>query len=480
MARGERASDPASRRTGQGGGRQARAEETVSGGSEPERSPSEKAARGLAPTSETTDKADRDRPFVIGLTGAFGSGCTTAAWILSQIDDAYTTVKLSDQVRAEWTKRNSDTEPSRRALQALGDDLRAEEGLEVLAKRALDHARSQDPPPRRIALDGIRNLGELRWLQRELGENFSLFALYADPDTRFERYREYYGSDQAAFAADDQRDQGEDEDWGQQVRRCVDQADVFLLNNAQISGKVRREQALRPKIERYASLVEGRLLEYPSREEVLMNLAFGASHGTKCLKRQVGAVIARGSDPISSGFNENPDDLGPCIHTFGVCYRDQIRQERFEQLAEEGSRCPFCGGVLAIEPGPPWRCGSCRNDLELTFFPDRAMNWCTALHAEERALVNARGADLADSTLYTTTFPCMLCAEKIIHARISEVVFVDAYPDVHGKLLFQEAEVPFRLFEGVRSRNFHRYFAGVQEAKEREAVVSLKRTATAP
>lgn len=108
------------------------------------------------------------------------------------------------------------------------------------------------------------------------------------------------------------------------------------------------------------------------------------------------------------------------------------------------------------------------------------MKWCTALHAEERALINAGDRDLSQSTLYTTTFPCMLCAEKIIHAGIRDVIYVEAYPDLHGMVLFGQAGVTTRRFEGVRSRNFERYFAGTQPEMEEAGKAKLRQIAELP
>jgi deoxycytidylate deaminase len=122
---------------------------------------------------------------------------------------------------------------------------------------------------------------------------------------------------------------------------------------------------------------------------------------------------------------------------------------------------------------PPWDC-ECGKSLEQVFFPDRAMKWCTALHAEERAIINAGSRDLSESVLYTTTFPCMLCAEKIIHASIPRVIYVDAYPDSLARLLMLDAGLNVERYEGVRSRNFERYFAGTRPAMEADGLRQLK------
>lgn len=153
--------------------------------------------------------------------------------------------------------------------------------------------------------------------------------------------------------------------------------------------------------------------------------------------------------------------------------------ERFEVLSIEGARCPYCGEAVPRKLLPPYEC-SCGRSLDAAFFPDRAMAWCTALHAEERALLNARSRDLSGCTLYSTTFPCTLCAEKIIHAGIRHVVYVDAYPDAIGLLLLRDAQVKIQRFEGIRSRNFDRYFARTRPAMEQEGIDHLRLTAELP
>lgn len=386
--------------------------------------------------------------FVIGLTGPFSSGCTTAAHYLSEAEPSFTKTKLSDVLRTVFGDQ-----ADRSVMQDHGNELRKNEGDHALVVRALGALVSEADTPERIVIDGIRNLGEVRWLQHALGDRFALFAITGDFEERYERRREKALTTRQ-FQALDKRDQGEDEDYGQQVNRCVDFADVLIPNPTVEEWQI--EDELAGKTLEFAALVGGREGRYATDDEMLMNLAHGATHGSRCLKRQVGAVIARENEALASGYNENPNGLAPCIEQYGTCFRDIIRHEQYEALADEGAKCPYCGEPMQRKLVPPWLCHACGRKLDDAFFPDRAMKWCTALHAEERALINAAGKDLEGTTLYATTFPCMLCAEKIIHAGIGEVVYVEAYPDASGLLLFEEAGVPSRRFQGVRSRNFER------------------------
>lgn len=418
-----------------------------------------------------------DPRLVIGLTGGFGSGCTTVAGLLNS-EEGFHLERLSAELYSEW-ERHHEEPPRRSDLQALGDVMRRSDSG-VLARRAVERAEAEGDV-QLLALDGIRNLGEIRYLIDRFGERFYLFAIHASQVERWKRLESVYtkaGLDESDFYADDRRDQDEEVPWGQQVQLCVDRADVLLLNDVDRSAAKRRDY-FRPKLREYVGLLTGENLRYPTGTEVLMNTAFSAAHQTRCLKRQVGAVIATATgEPISIGFNENPDPVRPCVEQFGECYRDRIRNEHFAGLAGR-TNCPSCGHTIREMVGPPWRCGckaddqidcECDANLENYFFPGRAMNWCTALHAEERAIINSQGRDLTGAVLYTTAFPCFLCAEKILQAGIRRIIFTEAYPDIYSGELLEAAEPPVAIekFEGVRSGKFDRIFGGVRESKDRE------------
>ncbi len=89
------------------------------------------------------------------------------------------------------------------------------------------------------------------------------------------------------------------------------------------------------------------------------------------------------------------------------------------------------------------------------------MNWCTAVHAEVWAVLSA-GNRARGATLYSTTFPCMQCAEKIAQAGIRTVSYTEAYPDAHGLARLNLSQVKVERFEGVRSSAFERIFSTVK------------------
>jgi deoxycytidylate deaminase len=396
---------------------------------------------------------------VVGLTGAFGSGCTSAA---KHLRDAkgYRYVALSGALRDEWRSRHGDAAPSRHHLQQLGDDLRATRGHAALVELALPKVDDE-----LVVVDSIRNLGEVRALREMFGDRFSLIGVLARQQDRWLRIgsTQYMdnGLTQADFLDDDARDKEEEETAnGQQVALCVDAADMLVNSSERDIG------SFYDKVDEFADLAAGGK-RYAETNEIFMHMAYSSAHSSKCLKRHVGAVLVNDrGDVVGVGYNENPVGTHPCVEEPEYefrCFRDNVRNDKFQSLADERVRCPACGEPLRVEEGPPWRCSTCvergvKSNLEVYFFPDRAMSWCTAVHAEVRALM-AAGPAARDTTLYTTTFPCFQCAEKITQAGIKNVWFTEAYPDTLAAERLRIANIAYNQFEGVRSAAFERIFS---------------------
>lgn len=402
---------------------------------------------------------------VIGVTGAFGSGCTTAARYLRD-ERGFEMITLSDCIRSEWNKRNPGKEPSRLDLQKLGDELRQKNKNGFLIETTLNELNKKDGNPKYLVFDGIRNLGEIDQLRNTFGYKFSLLGVLAATDERWERIGSTTyidkGLTRSDFILDDQRDSNEEVDWGQQVHLCIDRADLLVNNAANVTLT-----AFKNKILEFIDLVSGTTVRSAAMDEILMNMAFSGSHSSKCLKRHVGAVVVDPSGRVVGvGYNENPLGTKPCVEEpeYGKqCFRDIVRNEHFKRLSERKILCPVCANQLPEIKGPPWRCPNCakkevKTNLESFFFPDRAMNWCTAIHAEVWAIL-AAGDRGRGGTLYTTAFPCFQCAEKITQAEIDEVIFTEPYPDPYSKARLTLAGIKLKQFEGVRSSSFERIFS---------------------
>jgi deoxycytidylate deaminase/dephospho-CoA kinase len=328
---------------------------------------------------------------VIGFTGAFGSGCSTACGYLRH-ERGFTMIALSDPLKAIWEKRTSNRNYTREDLQKLGDEIRKEQGPGAVVKLAFEGVPQDYEHP--IVVDGIRNVGEIEALRDRFGYAFSLIAVLARRDDRWDRIGQSAYLDKSLgksdFDDDDLRDWDEDTTYGQQVNLCVDKADILIDNQEALKG-------FKAKVLKFVDLLTRKQIVSATEQEIFMNMAFAASHSSKCKKRHVGAVIVAGGQVVGVGYNENPLGTKPCVEepTYNFeCYRDILRNAHFADLANRGARCPKCGEPLKSKPGPPWLCEVClakneKTNLEPFFFPDRAMSWCTAVHAELWALMSA-------------------------------------------------------------------------------------------
>jgi len=74
------------------------------------------------------------------------------------------------------------------------------------------------------------------------------------------------------------------------------------------------------------------------------------------------------------------------------------------------------------------------------------LEYCRATHAEQNAIAQAayQGVATKAATLYTTHFPCVLCAKVLVNAGIKEIIFLNHEKDDLSKQVLEEAGVKIR------------------------------------
>ena len=150
-------------------------------------------------------------------------------------------------------------------------------------------------------------------------------------------------------------------------------------------------------------------MERPSIDEYFMDMAQLVSTRSTCIRRSVGAVIVKEKRLLSTGYNGSPKGTQHC-EKIG-CIRDQMN-------IPSGTRHELCRGV----------------------------------HAEQNAVAQAAyfGVSVKDSTLYTTTYPCSMCAKILINAGIKEIVYNEGYVDDLSKNLLAETDILVREYHPKR------------------------------
>jgi len=421
---------------------------------------------------------------IIGLTGPFGSGCSTIAKILSDKIEyrkgqkyGFEYIKISDILKREARNQGINIEKieprqRRKVLQDLGNNLRKEKGLGVLVQWAIAEARQKDK--NLIVIESIKNPGELIELKKY--PNAYLMAIDAPYDVRWKRAKDVYKGDQQQFDIDDERDRNEGIECGQNVQKCVDLADIFITNEIDIKAEHGWEVFERTKIVRFVKLIKEPGSDEPTTLELMMNNAYCTSLLSTCMKRQVGAVItvaeinnkniySETKDQkikpreylIATGYNAVPEGELCCEVNYKRCYREKIFRESLEKL----KHCPVCGKKLSSYSNS---CPKCKTEFE-KLYPSKSLDLCRSLHAEESAILQTArlgGISLAGATLYTTTFPCLLCANKILAGGIARVIWLEPYPDKNSMELLKRADergaIELIEFEGVKAEAFYKLF----------------------
>lgn len=420
---------------------------------------------------ETHQNSNRSN-LVIGLTGPFGSGCSTLRKILKG-DYGFCEFMISDDIRAEVEAEGRSIKKGelgwRKVLQEHGDKKRKDD-IGYWVHKALGRIDGADAGEKPIVIDGFRNFGEVEEI-RKIYPRFFLVAVYAEKEERWKRVQNDYHGRQDEFEEDDRRDKLEEVEWGQSVQKCVDDADYAFYNNEHLF--INEHGIEKPAIERIKRVMKECADDFvplmnssdsqvrrPKPEEIQIAAAYAQSNSSTCKKRHVGAVIVvnrNGQDfPISMGFNENPPNIKTCSQE-GGCYKDEDMESKLGAL--EDIHCVKCGRKYN-KLNTSWVC-ECGESFKNWLHPNRNMELCTAVHAEERAILSLGGRVAENGTLYVTTFPCFQCARLILDAQIKNVIFVEAYPVWETKRFLEEHNVNVKPFTGFTARAFFKVFRKV-------------------
>ena len=142
------------------------------------------------------------------------------------------------------------------------------------------------------------------------------------------------------------------------------------------------------------------MTERPTWDEYFLRITEEAAKRSTCLRRQVGAILVREKRILTTGYNGAPRGLPHCSEV----------------------------GCLREKEGVP---SGERHEL------------CRGLHAEMNALLQAavHGIRIERATLYSTTYPCSLCAKMLINCGVERVVCTEDYPDRLAKEMLAQAGI---------------------------------------
>ncbi|MEP7173480.1 MAG: anti-phage dCTP deaminase [Aestuariivirga sp.] len=253
---------------------------------------------------------------------------------------------------------------------------------------------------------------------------------------------------------------------GQRVGRIFHDAD-FIVNSDINTPNVNDQ------VKRFGELIFNSNCISPTKFEYGMFLAKAAALRTLDLSRQVGAAIfSQAGEIISLGSNEVPKALGGTYwsddqfddreYVRGYDSNDKRKQEILKGIIE------------AIVPPANREAVMKRKGVIDSQFMD-ALEYGRIVHAEMSAISDAarNGHAIRDSVLYSTTFPCHMCAKHIVASGISKVVFLEPYPkslasDLHSDSIEIESSdrgqyskfpaVRFEHFFGVTPRRYRELF----------------------
>jgi deoxycytidylate deaminase len=298
-------------------------------------------------------------------------------------------------------------------------------------------------------LRSLKHPDEIATLRSVYGRAFLVVSAYSPRENRIDTLSGVIAESANKSDITECRKQAEELIWideqeqgtklGQNVGDAFPLADLFIDS--------RSREKIEQSVGRYFDLVFGYPFHTPTRDEYAMFHARAAALRSADLSRQVGAAISTDDgDIVVVGCNEVPRAFGG-LYWSGDAGEDRdfrrgydsstksktdILAEILEKflsggwLTEEKKKRDVPSLVSELLHGPRGEGDGILRDTQVAGL----LEFGRPVHAEMAALMDAarRGIEVRGCTLYTTTFPCHICARHIIASGVGRVVYIEPYP----------------------------------------------------
>ncbi len=124
-----------------------------------------------------------DQPRVLALVGMPGAGKTLCARHLEK--RGFFQFRFGSIVTGEVERRGQPLTPENERV--VREEMRANEGMDVMAKRALPHLKAALATRDCIIIDGLYSFSEYKTLRRELSDDMVVVAIFCPRLVRYER-----------------------------------------------------------------------------------------------------------------------------------------------------------------------------------------------------------------------------------------------------------------------------------------------------
>ncbi len=290
---------------------------------------------------------------------------------------------------------------------------------------------------RAYVISSLKHPEEVAELRKIYGNGFYLFAVHTDREKRIHFLMGPHAESMTEPHALEliTRDEHEPEEHGQHIRDTFHLADFFLSDEND-------DEKLRHSIVRCLDLVFGSPTITPTFNEFAMFMAHAASLRSASLSRQVGAVVARNEEILSTGANDCPRPGGglywPTFSVDRVVDAPRGRDHMRDYDSNSFEKARLIRSI--VDKFPVEQQGFARGVLEKSEISE-ITEYGRAVHAEMEALLacGRNGIACRRATLYCTTYPCHNCAKHIVAAGITQVIFIEPYPKSRAMELHDDA-----------------------------------------